>query len=517
MRLADKVSLAAVVAFSVIVFFGAAFSTAEVWLKALAIVGVMTLSGVYLQRVTGSEGRYGVVMIRGKNGLGLMKSLGDSHPQLFRRLADFGLSMSFGLPYGAYLALQKNDANRWRDFVVHVVLAGAFFWWMHSLPYVTQVPWADSAILIVGLLLGFFGVGMLSLFASTTSIFASKTAVAGVQPVVPGLTVPWEAIAAIVIIAVVHEVAHGVLARIEKVRVKSAGAILWGFLPIGAFVEPDEEAFAKVDIWRKRRVLVAGSTSNFVFFVLFFFIALGFGLLGPMLSQGLAVTAVPTGSIASGLVMPGEPIVKLNGSEVANANQLLAIYSSGGIVALDNGTSVKQVPVADLMVTGFDDNAPAASVLDRGDLLRGVNNVPIYSTEELRGELNKTTGPVTLSVLRANKSIDVVVDRGTGSKLGIAVGVRPAFTIAAVAKPGLEPLWPIYLLLVSILAYTTVLNLALAIVNVLPIFITDGHRIIQEEFVAVLGRRNGIRLALLLGLATLLLMLVNLGRWFKVL
>jgi membrane-associated protease RseP (regulator of RpoE activity) len=61
---------------------------------------------------------------------------------------------------------------------------------------------------------------------------------------IPGLNeyipIVWGAIA-IMVMLVVHELAHAVLCRAEGVSVKSMGVLLLGIIPIGGFAEPEEE------------------------------------------------------------------------------------------------------------------------------------------------------------------------------------------------------------------------------------------------------------------------------------
>ncbi|KAF5417904.1 MAG: hypothetical protein C5S49_02425 [Candidatus Methanogaster sp.] len=62
---------------------------------------------------------------------------------------------------------------------------------------------------------------------------------------IPGLNeyIPlvWGAIA-IMVMLVVHELAHAVLCRVEGVSVKSMGVLLLGIIPIGGFAETDPDA-----------------------------------------------------------------------------------------------------------------------------------------------------------------------------------------------------------------------------------------------------------------------------------
>ncbi|MBS1193334.1 MAG: putative peptidase, partial [Methanomicrobia archaeon] len=76
---------------------------------------------------------------------------------------------------------------------------------------------------------------------------------------------------ALFVTLLVHEFAHGILSRVEGVRVKSMGIVTVLFAPIAAFVEPDdEELFGGKDkppLVGKRariRILSAGVISNFI-------------------------------------------------------------------------------------------------------------------------------------------------------------------------------------------------------------------------------------------------------------
>ncbi|MFH0832013.1 MAG: site-2 protease family protein [archaeon] len=77
-------------------------------------------------------------------------------------------------------------------------------------------------------------------------------------------------IIAVAIIAIFHESAHGIFSRFYKVRVKSTG---FGFLGpfLAAFVEPDEKQLAKKGRKEQIAVLSAGSFANLV--IAFIFIA----------------------------------------------------------------------------------------------------------------------------------------------------------------------------------------------------------------------------------------------------
>lgn len=142
------------------------------------------------------------------------------------------------------------------------------------------------AALVIGGLFLFIVISMLYysfiVFNAIYSTVAHGTnAIANTNPggsfLLPGVNLPFvEGILALAIVLIVHEGAHAVLARIGKIPVLSSGLVLFGVLPVGAFVEPDEAELNKSDDVRQTRVLIAGSTSNLYTSLIFFLLFIGF-------------------------------------------------------------------------------------------------------------------------------------------------------------------------------------------------------------------------------------------------
>lgn len=84
----------------------------------------------------------------------------------------------------------------------------------------------------------------------------------GINPILP-LEYIGYIILALIIAIIVHEFSHGILTFIGRIKVKSLG-ILYFIIPVGAFVEPDEEQLKKTSIRKRMRVYAAGPMSNFV-------------------------------------------------------------------------------------------------------------------------------------------------------------------------------------------------------------------------------------------------------------
>ncbi|MFP4112297.1 MAG: M50 family metallopeptidase, partial [Candidatus Woesearchaeota archaeon] len=114
---------------------------------------------------------------------------------------------------------------------------------------------------------------VVNLVVSLINMFRLPDAQSGVAPVLPipvegAVYVPffyW--ILCIFIIAIVHEMSHGIVARHYGIRIKSSGfAFLNVILPIvpAAFVEPDENQLEKKKLHKQLGVFAAGPFSNII-------------------------------------------------------------------------------------------------------------------------------------------------------------------------------------------------------------------------------------------------------------
>ena len=86
-------------------------------------------------------------------------------------------------------------------------------------------------------------------------------------PVIPGITIPLQILpyffVAIMIGAAVHELAHGIAARVENVDLKSTGIFIFVLL-FGAFVEPEEQSLLSKSRRSQMRIMAAGALANMV-------------------------------------------------------------------------------------------------------------------------------------------------------------------------------------------------------------------------------------------------------------
>lgn len=153
-------------------------------------------------------------------------------------------------------------------------------------------------------------------------------AIPGVNDFLP-LSVAPEIIAGLVIGLVVHEGGHGLLCRVEDIDIESMGLALLAFIPIGAFVEPDESSRNDASRGGQTRMFAAGVTNNFAIAVLCFLL-----LFGPVAGAIGVAAGVPVGGSLPGSparqagLEEGAVIASVDGQSVADADEMQAVLAN---------------------------------------------------------------------------------------------------------------------------------------------------------------------------------------------
>ncbi len=208
------------------------------------------------------------------------------------------------------------------------------------------------------------------------------------QPVtlfLPGVTVTlgsifdWTLIAALLVVIVVHEGSHGILARAEGITVKNSGLLLLLAIP-GAFVEPDEEQMGKAKRVSQLRILAAGTSANFtvglaVFLLLVANLGVYYATISPFYQPSagvLVLGVVPNSAAANASVQTGQAITNIHNATVqyqitdeASFQAALIKLRPGQNVTFDllNITSGQTQSKAITMGTNPTPNAPVKAFL----------------------------------------------------------------------------------------------------------------------------------------------------------
>jgi membrane-associated protease RseP (regulator of RpoE activity) len=210
------------------------------------------------------------------------------------------------------LAMRKT--KRGRHFIYRVADASPGFW---------------KALSTIAVLVAFFlmAYGLYMILLSTQLILAEIITVPAIQLILPVpqaqpisgfgfIGVPfWFWILIVPFVLFPHEFAHGIIARVNKVRIKSVGLIQL-LIFSGAFVEPDENQIKKSNLMSKLRIFSVGSIAN-ITIALVFIILTKYLLWPSFVPTGVVITEVMEGSGAEAAgLRPSMVLQEMDGYEI---------------------------------------------------------------------------------------------------------------------------------------------------------------------------------------------------------
>jgi membrane-associated protease RseP (regulator of RpoE activity) len=263
-------------------------------------------------------------------------------------------------------------------------------------------------------LVGLFAIVLLSAYQNVLEPTANPIQEPKNALVIPGLNdfLPLSAapdiIFGLLVGLVVHEGGHGLLCRVEDIDIDSMGVALFTIVPIGAFVEPDEEDRKASGRGAQARMFAAGVTNNFAVTVIAFAL-----LFGPVTGSIAVASGVPIGGTLpnspareAGLAN-GDVITAVEGTTVDDADELdalLANTSEETVSVTTKDGETRQVDRAVLVTQALEDGPID---IEAGDTILAVNGTAVgtedafanalesrsIATLELQGDATRT-GPV---------------------------------------------------------------------------------------------------------------------------
>ena len=366
--------LALLVLVTILVFYFVLQSDLSGIQKFFVILVEMIIVSQILIRRYKLPSELGLILLKSQRGIDIIENLAKNQG-IWNFFADVSSTISYGL--FSVVLMRKNTS--WKSVIVGLVFLVAISSIVAPLAMeflktvlvgdtmlekggsTSQINAESIAFIMLAMILlgGFFAgllfaivyYGLFILSHAIQFIFYGVDTISQTDPggtlLLPGVNLPlFEGIFALIIIMVVHETSHAVLAKIAKVPIKSSGIVLFGIIPIGAFVEPDDKKLEKIDAVRQTRVLAAGSGANFVssvalliIFVIFTF-ALNGGYAG---TEGLIYSAVKFIYITIGLAFTLNFIV-------ATVN-LLPLPLFDGYKIIDINVSNKHMVKALMIIT----------------------------------------------------------------------------------------------------------------------------------------------------------------------
>jgi len=220
----------------------------------------------------------------------------------------------------------------------------------------------------------------------------------GVNEFLP-LSVAPEIVFGLLLGLVVHEGGHGLLCRVGDIDIKSMGLVTFTVLPIGAFVEPDEESQRKAARGARARMFAAGVTNNYAITFIAFALLVGPVVGSIAVAPGAAVGGVIPGSAAADAgIGAGDRIVAVGDQQLEDGDQLEALLANSTAnelqVTLGDGT---QTTVSrSLLVTSMASDSPLAAEgaagIDVKDTIVAVNGTEVRTEKAFRDAVaNRST------------------------------------------------------------------------------------------------------------------------------
>lgn len=302
-------------------------------------------------------------------------------------------------------------------------------------------------------------------------------------------------IIALAIVAIVHEFSHGVFMKTFGIKIKSTGFLFLGPI-LGAFVEEDKNTFEKKKNSEQMATLGAGVFANFVFVILFFIILVLFFNLAYVpagyVFSSYAQTSINSSSIVSFENYSGNLIeVKtandsyfiskalfsiLEKNQTLLQNTSLVVY--GDHPAIRNELRGAIVEVNGAKITKFEDFQEIISNSIPGEK---VLIKTIHSNEELQFEITLSPNPLNSS--RGFLGIghqDIRNSKNLLSKVVMLLNFKnPSIFYQSRFNP--EATEYFYYLI----WWTALINLFVALFNMLPIGILDGGRFTYLLFLSI--------------------------------
>jgi membrane-associated protease RseP (regulator of RpoE activity) len=315
----------------------------------------------------------------------------------------------------------------------------------------------------------YFALKIIILLANNALTIAAGTGGAGVALAIPGVKIPgspifipfWYGIISIAVLATVHEMAHGIVAAMEGVRLKSTGLGFLAVIPL-AFVELDEDQMRDMPPLVRMRISAAGAFANVsVYFVIMFILGL---FITPFLSslmqfQGIEVTSIVGGKPAD-----------------------LAGIEEGAIITSVNGNET----------------------------------LNLYSFVTTMGHV-KPGDTVTLGTLNQSYTVNMVADPNNNSRAYMGVFLEQVSEPTAEANARFGFLLSVMIWIYGLFLWIANLNLMIGVLNFLPIWILDGGRIFADLLGYVIKKREALVFVinLLFAFVTALLLFNLVGPLFK--
>lgn len=351
---------------------------------------------------------------------------------------------ALGLSLVAFILLFKASGRIGKGKAAIVAFILAFVFFAH--PFLQEFIYTGNAFSLLATffigIVGLPGYMLLQLLMAGIAFAVGSSSISPLTPSLPaieggvavlkdtgglGLSIPIfpDVIFALVILLVLHEGFHGLVARAQGIGVKHTGIATISIFPLGAFVEPDEKQFKKESREKQVRVFAVGSFANIYVLAIASFaigsIMVSNGMISP---YGMPAGSVTTWAPAGQFVEPGDILMEIGGNRILTSADFYSVMG-------------QRVP-----------NETVVVITDKG---------------EFNATLIENPSNSSLGYLGVGPDIDRTLSFFSPELMGSSLRG--------------DLLW-----LFHMLKWLFLINLSVGILNLLPIPIFDGHGVYRNIF-----------------------------------
>lgn len=305
---------------------------------------------------------------------------------------------------------------------------------------------------------------------------------------------------ALIIAMIIHEGAHGIVARSLGLPVKAAGLLFFLFVPIGAFVDVDETAIKQAKPSYSARVLAAGAGVNLVAgLACLLLLVLIVGTFVPA-ATGAGIAGVASGSpAANGGLKAGDIVTQFDGKNITDIATVLNPNTSLKVGQTVNLTVYRSGSILHLDVT-----LGCCNVVQNVTTGQNITEYPYLGVEQISGAgLVSAVSAYASPLSNLWQYVCIPTLPVCQSRVPFSDSLAMFYTspLGGVAAP-----------LTNLLYWVFFLNFNLAIFNALPIYPLDGGQAFSVGVKALskgkLGEKNEKRITMA---ATMLVLFLILG------
>ncbi len=285
---------------------------------------------------------------------------------------------------------------------------------------------------------------------------------------------------ALVIAMIVHEGAHGIVARSLGLPVKASGLLFFLFVPIGAFVDVDETAIKAARPSYSARVLAAGAGINLMVGILCLLLLIGaVSTMKAASPQGIGVVVAADSPLSRAGVQTYDYLVAVNGTPINDVSAISGSpwYKINDTVTVtiwrDGSTFERNVTISYQLLQ----NTSSGQTFKAPFLGLSLANPGSQSASSLQGLVSSYTGA---ALDRPFAYVCIPTLPNCQSVVPFSDTMSPFYTSSL--GPGVVPL-------ANILYWIFFLNFNLAIFNALPIYPLDGGQAFMVAVKALGGGR----------------------------